>query len=458
MHCIYFLLGHCSVVLLEVRLGCAGGDKIISPARTFDDNLDPDEPSDEEMPLNETNDIEDPICEGPQAFFHEPKSPQSENAHGDNTLLAPILNTTEGDMEETPLKDPTPVKGTIRKCSTLQPVTLNSHQFLFNTSIVYKNAAGELEIASPPERRPGAINTLDDQLTRVSLYPQREPLDEEFFVAGTPEDKIPRAATATAETSYPQGGTAADTFISPLAASPQVRVATISPILETPDLQKHEATPPYTTRLRPPLPPGRCHEVASTSKGAYETPGNARIPESVPVTLPSSDCIIVAEKKAELNAYVVASQSPPKPKALNFDDFEVGPRERPQNLSPSKEKPQPQQPSHLEPQIRHVRGPEVPQATPTSCHEPSPGIPPTPRDMLPLSKTPSTGQRPRRKFKRLKKARDLVRTTQQEQMSNKKLGGSNQPEDARIPIKKHTRLGTCISHSTSLCACLVKFV
>lgn len=180
---------------------------------------------DEEMPLNEPIDVEDPILEVPQSILHEPKFPQSENnIHGGNTLLAPILTSTEPDTEETtPKKDPTPVKGTMRKCSTLQPVTLDSHQFLFNTSIVYKNAAGELEIASPPERRP-AINVLNDQLTRVSLSPQREELDDESFVAGTPEDKIPRAAaTATVETLYPVTVTAADTFISPLAASPQVR-------------------------------------------------------------------------------------------------------------------------------------------------------------------------------------------------------------------------------------------
>jgi len=399
---------------------------------------------DEEMPLNEAIYAEDPILEGPQVVLQEPKMPQFENVHGDNTLSAPILNTTEA---TTPKKDPTPVKGTMRKCSTLQPVTLHSHQFLFNTSIVYKNAAGELEIASPPELRP-AINILDDQLTRVSLSPQRESLDDEFFVAGTPEDKIPRAATV--ETYYPVAAVPPYTFISPLAASPQVRVSTISPILETPDVQKHEATPPYTSRLRPPLPPGRYLEVASTSKQADETPGDAPyIPELLPVTRPSSDCVVIAERKADLS--YVASQSPPKPKALNFDEFEVGPSERPHmdrrnDIIPSREKLQSQQTSHVEPQRRGHK------VTPTSCNERSPGIPPTPRDMLPV-KTPSTGQRPRRKFKRLRKARDLVRTTQQEQISNKKqqMGGSNQPKDAHIPISKHTRLGMYQSFNFLLC-------
>lgn len=397
---------------------------------------------DEEMPLNEAIYVADPILEGPEVILQEPELPQSEKVHGDNTLLAPILNTTE---ETTPERDPTPVKSTVRKCFTLQPITLHSHEFLFNTSVVYKNAAGELEIASPPERR-SAINILDDQITRMSLSPQRESLDEEFFVAGTPEDKIPRASTV--ETSYLIAAARLDTFTSPLPALPQVRVSTISPILETPDLQKHEATPPYSSRRRPPLPPGRYHEVASTSRRAYETPGDApRILESVPVTRPSSDCVVIGEKKADLSH--VASQSPPKPKALNFDEFEVGPSEKPElerrnGIISSREKPQSQQTSHVEPQSMGHK------VTPTSCHELSPGIPRT-HDMHTLSKTPSTGQRPRRKFKRLKKARDLVRATQQEQMSNKKLGGSNQPEDARIPMKKHTRLGEYQSYDFRLC-------
>ena len=127
-----------------------------------------------------------------------------------------------------------------------------------------------------------------------------------------------------------QGGTTVETFISPLAGSPQVRVSNLSPILETPNLQKHEATPPYTSRLPPPLPLLH-HEVASTSKRIHETPGDAsRILELVSKTLPSTECVIVAEKKADsLSDAFVASQSPAKPKALNFDDFQVDPIERP---------------------------------------------------------------------------------------------------------------------------------
>ena len=91
------------------------------------------------------------------------------------------LNPSERDTcieKSTPTKDSTPIKETMRKCSSLQPVTINSHQFLFNTSIVYKNPAGELEITSPPEWRPrAAIYTPDGQLNRMSLSPQREPLD-----------------------------------------------------------------------------------------------------------------------------------------------------------------------------------------------------------------------------------------------------------------------------------------
>lgn len=173
---------------------------------------------DEEMPLNEAIYVEDPL-EFPQAIPQEPKSPQIESVRGGSNLLRPILIP---DTEEiSPTKDPTPVKSTMRKCSSLQPVTLHSHEFLFNTSLVYKNAAGELEIASPPERRL-VTSVLDDQLTRVSLSPQPEELDDEFFVASTPEDKIPRAATKpTTETTNP----VIDAFISPLAASPQVRNA-----------------------------------------------------------------------------------------------------------------------------------------------------------------------------------------------------------------------------------------
>lgn len=416
--------------------------------------MDRDEPIDEEVALHEAIYIEDPIPDE----THEPKSPQSD-VHGVNTLLAPPLNTSERNTsieETTPKKDPTPIKETLRKCFSLQPVPINSHQFLFNTSIVYKNSAGELEIMSPPEWRPRtAINILDDQLNRVSLSPQREPLDEEFFVAGTPEDKIPRAATATVEASYAatvHGGTAAETFISPLAGSPQVRVSILSPILETPDFQRHETTPPYSSRLRPPLPPVLHDEAASTSKRIHETPGDvSRISEMVSRTLPSSDCVIVAEKKADLYSDAfVASQSPAKPKALNFDNFQVDPIERPQldrmNVTPSREKPRSQHTQHVEPQTQHIRGGQTaPQVSPTLRHDITPGVSHSPRDIFSLSKTPSTGQRQRRKFKRLKKARDLVRTTQQEQTNAMRLGGSNPSEEAQVSIKKQTRLGAYLS-------------
>jgi hypothetical protein len=466
-----FVLCSCPAISLKVPFLCADCDKVISLAKAFEDNLDQDEPIDEEMPLNEAIYIEDPILDEPHALLHDPKAPESEIVHGGNV---PPLNTSERDtcMEEgTTKKDTTLIKETMRKCSSLQPVTIHSHQFLFNTSIVYKNAAGELEIASPPKWRPrAAISTLDDQLNRVSLSPQREPLEDEFFVAGTPEDKIPRAATTTVEASYPanvQGGTAADTFVSPLAGSLHVHVSNLSPVLETPDLQKHEATPPYTSRLRPPLPPVLYHEVASTSKRIHETPGDVpRISELVPRTVPSSDCVIIAERKGDLSSDAfVASQSPVKPKALNFDDFQVDPIGRPQmdkiNDIPSTEKPRSQQTQRVEPQILHVRGQKMPQASPMLSHEMNPGVSHTPRDVFSLSKTPSTGQRQRRKFKRLKKARDLVRTTQQEQTNAMRLGGSNPSEDAQASIKKHTRLGTSLTATLAFlwallcCVCLI---
>ncbi|KAG0581901.1 hypothetical protein KC19_3G018500 [Ceratodon purpureus] len=429
----------------------ADHDKVISPAKTFEDDLDQDEPIDDEMPLNEVIYIEDPILDEPHAFLNEPKAPESENVHGDDTMLVPPLTTSDGDTfmkDSTPKKDFSPIKETMRKCSSLQPVTVNSHQFLFNTSIVYKNSAGELEISSPPEWRPrAAVNILDDQLNRVSLSPLREPINDEFFVAGTPEDKIPRATTVTVEASpvHVQRGTASDPFISPLAASPNVPASILSPILETPELQKHQVTPPYTSRLRPPLPPILHHEVASTSKRFYETPTDVpRIPELVSRTPPSSDCVIVAERKGGLcSDALVASQSPAKPKALNFDDFHVNTIEKPQvdktNVTTSGEKPRSQQTQRREPQIQNVTGQKVPQASPTLRHEISPGVSHT-RDIFSLTKTPSTGQRRRRKFKRLKKARDLVRTTQQEQ-TNVKVGGPNPSKDAQVSIKKHTRLG-----------------
>lgn len=227
----------------------------------------------------------------------------------------------------------------------------------------------------------------------------------------------------------------------------QARVYATSPILETPEEQlKHGAAPPYMSRLRPPLPRGRnIPEVASTSKRAFETPDDAPagIFESVPPKWPSSDSVLIADKRPT-DASVAASQSPPKPKALNFDDFVVeAPRvERPErriyNIIPSGKEPQPQRPDP-----NSSRG-HRDTPTRTSCHEASPVIPLTPLDMPASSESPSTGERfTRRKFKRLRKARDLVRFTQQEEAVSERnqSGGSKQPEDGRIATKKDTRLG-----------------
>ncbi|XP_024357672.1 DEAD-box ATP-dependent RNA helicase FANCM isoform X3 [Physcomitrium patens] len=506
-------LGFASLSIAQQNLdtGAAiptGSAVVNSPVKTFEDNLDEDEPVDQEMPFNEAIYIEDPNLRGPQAFPNELKSSQHENV-----ICNDILNATGRVTfleENTPRNDSSPIKDTMRKCSTVLPVTIHSHQFLFNTSIVYKNSAGELEIASPPEWRPREVtNVPDDQLTTLGSSPQREAPqdDDEFFIAGTPEDKLPRAATLMAG-SYSvavKEVTAADSFISPAPVPSLAHVSTLSPILETPDLKKHETTPPYRSRLRPPLPPSLRREIASTSKRICETSGDLpRMLESVSRAVITNSDVVEVENKAHLSLDTyVASQSPAKPKALNFDDIAVGHNGMPEldkiNAFHSREKVQTQLPQYLQKSptvqfqslqkslpIQHqaqqrsppvqpqsqqklspvqslmqpqsqqksppiqsliqpqTRDQKTPQTPPILLHETSPRNPQTARDVhiLSLSKgTPSTGQNRSRKFKRLKKARDLVRTTQLDQMNKKMRGSSKQVEHKQVATKKHTRLG-----------------
>lgn len=172
---------------------------------------------DEEMPLNEATYVEDPL-EFSEAIPQKPKWRKLQRMPDVNTWLRSTKIP-----ETSPNKDPSPVRSTMRKCPSSQPFISHSHEFILNTSRVYGNAAaGEFDIASPPDQRPATNGVLDDQLTGVSLSPQAEELDDVFFVPSTPEDEIPRAAPKTTlETVYP----VTDAFVSPLPASPQVRSA-----------------------------------------------------------------------------------------------------------------------------------------------------------------------------------------------------------------------------------------
>lgn len=261
----------------------------------------------------------DPVCEANDDVLHRLDLPLADRTNCYPPVLSPFDDTTL-DPDEAPLI-------MVPDDSMLPVQQIDSHfsdQFYIKSRSVIKYPIKEVQVVSPLKTPPRErMATLDDAPT-------------EFFIAATPEDRLPQTASFQG---FHEDDMAGETFVSPVPNSCRaVKLSSSSPILETPIIPNHEVTPPCTSKPLPPLPKS-CNNknlpIASVSKG-HEIFITLQKPLKSPKT---EDSVSHSETRRHLSCLrsQESSQSPAKPKALNFSDCapEVAPFEVLQNGKPS---------------------------------------------------------------------------------------------------------------------------
>lgn len=259
----------------------------------------------------------DPVCEANDDVLHRLDLPLADRTNCYPPVLSPFDDTTL-DPDEAPLI-------MVPDDSMLPVQQIDSHfsdQFYIKSRSVINYPIKEVQVVSPLRTPPRECTaTLDDAPT-------------EFFIATTPEDRLPQTASFQG---FHEDDMAGETFVSPVPNSCRAeKLSSSSPILETPVIPKHEVTPPCTSKPLPPLPKSSNNKnlpIASVSKGheifiALQKPlKSPKTAVSHLETRPHLSCIPSQE----------SSQSPAKPKALNFSECapEVAPFEVLQNGKPS---------------------------------------------------------------------------------------------------------------------------
>lgn len=251
----------------------------------------------------------DPVCEANADLLHRPDLPITDRTNCYSPVLSPFDDTIS-DADEAPL-----IMVPDDSMLPVQQIDSDfSNQFYIKSRSVLNYPISKLQVVSPFKTPPReCMATLDDELT-------------EFCIAATPEDKLPHTASFQC---FDEDGMAGETFASPVPNSSRaVKLSSSPPILETPIIPKHEVTPPCTSNPLCPLPKS-CNKknlpIASASKG-HEICIALQRPLKSPKT---EDSVSHSETRPHLSCLqsLESSQSPAKPKALNFS--ECAPEEPP---------------------------------------------------------------------------------------------------------------------------------
>ena len=261
----------------------------------------------------------DPICEANDDVLHRLDLPLADGTKCYPPVLSPFDDTTS-DPDEAPL-----IMVPDDSMLPVQQIDSDfSNQFYIKSRSVINYSNREVQVVSPLKTPPReCMATLDDAPT-------------EFFIAATPEDRLPQT---TSFRGFHADDMAGETFVSPVPNSYRaVKPSSSSPILETPIIPKHEVTPLCTSKPLSPLPKS-CNNtklpIASAFKGSEICNGLEK-----PLKSPKIDVSVShSETRPHLSCLrsQESSQSPAKPKALNFSECapEVAPFEVLQNGKPS---------------------------------------------------------------------------------------------------------------------------
>lgn len=285
--------------------------------------------------------------------------------------------------------------------------------------------------------------------------------ESEEFIAATPEDKLPQTATVDC----PRVTQAR--FISPKPDPRPQAVLCLSPTTETPVISKQLVTPMYTSKCWPPLPPGSSLEtpVTSTSECIDDNSrkvmqfldkisfGQRGTPENLGTR--SGDVAFRAGSSRFIDPHE-ALQSPAKPKMLDFGDFVVATENNLNSASIcegdgktvlSSDLPSPQVRVHnqyhqrLQEQLPNKQANENGFESVDGQQKTSYGLKQGAEIQVLSGEVVRSRERPQRKFKRLKKARELVLSTPSASASKRRLGNDRCSESKTVQLERPSKLG-----------------